>query len=64
MKYYVCKKIRLLEYLQDNGFNFIKIQEDRNNPNRLVWIFIKSQKLLDCIEDYYNRNEFINRDKQ
>lgn len=61
MKCYVCKKIRLLAYLQEHGFNFIKTQPDRNNPDFLVWIFIDSKELRNCIEEYYNSEKFINR---
>lgn len=55
MKFYVCKRIRLLNYLQNNGFNYIKTEQDKNNPNYLVWIFIDSKKLRSTIEEYYNQ---------
>ena len=61
MKYYVCKKMRLLTYLQENGFNFIKTQQDRNNPAFLVWIFRDSKELRDCVESYYNSSNFVNK---
>ena len=63
MKYYVCKKIRLMVFLQKKGFNFIKIQEDRNDHDRVVWIFIETPELRDAIEEYYSRKEFLNRNK-
>ena len=62
-KYYVCKKIRLMVFLQKKGFNFIKIQEDRNDHDRVVWIFIETPELRDAIEEYYSRKEFLNRNK-
>ena len=58
MKYYVCRKIRLMVFLQKKGYNFIKIQEDRNNPDRVVWIFIDTPDLREAIEEYYNRDYF------
>lgn len=61
MKYYVCKKMRLMIFLQNNGFNFIKTQKDRNNPHYIVWIYEDTPILRDAIEVYYNGEEFINR---
>ena len=50
-------------FLQKKGFNFIKIQEDRNDHDRVVWIFIETPELRDAIEEYYSRKEFLNRNK-
>lgn len=61
MKFYVCKRMRLLNYLMDKGFNFIKTQRDRRNPHYIVWIFKDSPELRECVEEYYNSNEFYNR---
>lgn len=61
MKYYVCKRMRVLTYLQEHGFNFIKTQPDRNNPSFLVWIFRETKELRDCIEEYYSSSNFINK---
>lgn len=54
MKFYVCRRIRLLNYLQQKGFNFIKTETDKMNPNYLVWIFFDSEKLRNTIEEYYS----------
>lgn len=54
MKLYVCKRIRLLGFLQSKGFQFIKTEQDRNNPNYNVWVFIETPELREAIEEYYS----------
>lgn len=61
MDFYVCRKIRILTHLQKDGFQFIKSQRDRNNPNRLVWIFIDSPELRESVERYYSSESFIKK---
>lgn len=61
MDFYVCRKLRLLTHLQEDGFQFIKIQKDRKDPNRLVWIFKDSPDLRASVERYYNSDSFINK---
>lgn len=59
---YVCRKIRLCEYLLDHGYRYVKETTDIRNPERKVWIFNDSEDLRNCVESYYNRKEFINRE--
>ena len=54
MKLYVCKRIRLLGYLQNKGFQFIKTEVDRTNPKYNVWVFIETPELREAIEEYYS----------
>jgi hypothetical protein len=54
MKLYVCKRIRLLNHLTSKGFQFIKTERDRTNPNYNVWIFIETPELRNAIEEYYS----------
>lgn len=61
MKYYVCKKMRLLTHLHKNGFMPIRTQPDIKNPKYLVWIFENSEELRDCVESYYNSETFVNK---
>ena len=61
MDFYVCRKIRVLTHLQAEGFNFIKTQRDRKNPNRLVWIFKDSPELRASVERYYSSDSFVNK---
>lgn len=60
MKYYVCRKMRLLEFLSDKGFRYIKVQQDRKCPSRDVWIYEKTDELMYAVEEYYNRPYFTN----
>lgn len=52
-KYYVCKKIKLLSFLQSRGFNFINYKHDRNDKRRLVWLFSNSNELQEVVTEYY-----------
>jgi len=54
MKLYVCRRIRLLSYLQGKGFNFIKTEPDKNNPKYTVWLFVETDDLRSAVEEYYN----------
>lgn len=54
MKLYVCKRIRLLGYLQNKGFQFIKTEVDRTNPKYNVWVFIETPELREAVEEYYS----------
>lgn len=58
VKYYVCKKMRLLTFLQQKGFQFIKAQNDRENPLYVVWIFEDTPELRSTIEEYYSTGWF------
>lgn len=54
MKLYVCRRIRLLSHLMSKGFKFVKIEQDRNNPEYSVWVFIETPELREAIEEYYS----------
>lgn len=54
MKYYVCRRIRLLTFLQEKGFQYIMMEKDKYNPNYNIWLFKDSQMLRDAIEEYYS----------
>lgn len=61
-KVYVCRKIRLCEYLLNHGYRYIREAIDINNPSRKVWLFNNSEELRNTVENYYNRKEFINKE--
>lgn len=50
--FYVCKRLRLLEYLRDKGYLPIRHEPDMYNPKYNVWIFENSEGLADAIEEY------------
>lgn len=55
MRLYVCKKIRLYDYLTDQGFIPVKRAHDIYNTDRLVWLYEDTQELRGAIDAYYGR---------
>ena len=60
-KYYVCKRMRLLEYLKDRGFLPVRTEPDIHKPKYNVWIYENSPELADAIENYLEQQ--ANRNK-
>lgn len=58
---YVCRKLRLCTFLLQQGFKYIKEAEDKYNSKFKVWLFKNTPELHAAIEEYYGRDEFINR---
>lgn len=52
---YVIKTQVLATYLMTKGFRLIKLQEDRNDPNRNVYLFKDSEELRKAITEYSNK---------
>lgn len=52
-KGYVCRKIRLYNFLLERGFKPIQVRPDRDYMRRLVWIFNDTTALRNAVEDYY-----------
>lgn len=63
MRFYVCRRIKLLSFLQDRGFKHIMQQKDKTNPKYFVWIFTDSPELRSAIEDYYNDDNHLQATK-
>ena len=59
-KIYVCKRLRLLCWLMDKGFEPFASQPDMDNPHYKVWLFREDEegKLQQAVTDYYNRPYF------
>ena len=53
-KGYVCRKIRLYNFLIERGFRPVQVRPDRECKNRLVWIFNDTVKLRALVEEYYD----------
>ena len=51
-KFYICKRLRMLEHLKKNGFLPIRSEPDIHNPRYTVWIFENSPELLDTIDEF------------
>ncbi len=54
---YVCKKMRLCEFLLSKGFKYIRTEPNKFRPGYLVWIFPQSPELWLAINEYYTELE-------
>lgn len=52
---YVIKTQKLATYLMQKGFRLIKLQEDRNDKNRNVYLFKDSKELRESITEFTNK---------
>lgn len=52
-KGYVCRKIRMYNFLIEKGYRPKQIRPDKMNANRLVWIFEDTAELRNMVEEYY-----------
>ena len=55
MKYYVCRRIRLYDFLSRKGYSPIQVRIDKDDPKRYVWIYEDNISLRTDIEEYYSR---------
>ena len=64
-KYYVCKTIRLMEYLIRKGHNILRVQQNNEVNDRVVFIFKYSDKLDNDVNAYYRRvnNDLIDKEE-
>lgn len=51
MKFYVCKTIRLLNYLSKR-FDILKVDRDKNNNKFIVFLFEDTTELRDYLRKY------------
>lgn len=54
---YVVKTQALATYLMAKGFRLIKLQKDRNDDNRNVYLFKNSKELRDSITEFTKQNK-------
>ncbi len=64
-KYYVCKTIRLMEYLIRKDHNILRVQQNNEVNDRVVFIFKYSDKLQNDVNAYYRRvnNDLIEKEE-
>ena len=55
VKTYVCKRLKLFNYLTARGFVPFKTRPDKYNSDFNVWLFIDSDKLQETVTEYYNK---------
>lgn len=49
---YVCRKIRLCDWLRMNGFEPYRVAEDRYNPGQTVFLFSRTRELEESVMDF------------
>lgn len=53
-KTYVCNRLRMAEFLRNQGFLPYKIAPDHNDPKRNVFLYNNTQELCGAVMDYLN----------
>lgn len=51
--YYTVKRLRLLEYLLDKGFEVAKTIPDPSNPKYKWWLFVNTPELEAVVTEYF-----------
>lgn len=51
---YVCRKIRMYDFLSKKGFTPFNVVTDKYDPSRVVWIYKNTPELEAAIEEYYS----------
>lgn len=54
---YICKRLRMLEFLRNKGHMPFKIMPDVNNPKYNVFYFTNTAELEDSIYEYFEMIE-------
>ena len=52
---FVCKTLRLMNYLVKSGFDCKKVRPDRQDNNFIVFVFENSMALQECLKKYKNK---------
>lgn len=50
---FVCRKIKLYNYLSFHGFQPWTTQTDKFNCKRLIWVYRITDELKQAIDNYY-----------
>ena len=53
-KTYVCKRLRLCNYLRERGFEPYSVAPDHNDPRYNVFLFAATPELNAAVIDYVN----------
>ena len=62
-EYYICTRLKLLDFLQKKGFEVLETIPDAKNPKYRCWIFARSNELLDAVTEYYRMAPKKNQEK-
>lgn len=52
---YVCKRIRLYDFLTNKGFKPFKQVVDKNDCKKYVWLYDDSPELQAAVSEYYSK---------
>ena len=53
--YYTCRRLRLLEYLLNKGFEPVRTVPDINNWRFKNWLFENSPELEEALTEYFSK---------
>lgn len=51
---YFCTRLKLMQYLQDKGYQVAGTMPNKYNPKMIVWMFVKTDELMQDIDNYFN----------
>lgn len=52
---YVCKRVRMCNFLRGKGFEPYKVAPDYHNPKYTVFLFAATPELNDAVIEYINQ---------
>ena len=53
-KTYVCRKIYLYRFLTKKGFEPFKVDIDKYDCKKHIWLYTDSEELRKAVEEYYS----------
>lgn len=54
-EYFICTKLRMLDYLTEKGFHFERVTTDKQNSRYKNWVYKNSESLESAVEDYFTQ---------
>lgn len=54
---YFCTRLRMLEWLNNQGYRPFSTVPDRRNPKLSTWLFHNSPQLETAVNEYFKVNE-------
>ncbi len=63
MKYYICRRIKLLTFLQNKGFQYIMHEPDKYNPKYTIWLFEDTEEIRKAVDEYYENTKRERREE-
>lgn len=62
MKTYLCRRIKLYNFLCDKGFEPLQVVHDKFNSKYYNWVFEEDEKLMSAVSEYYAQPTHIRKD--